>query len=72
MPEALFRTNHGYDPVIRKHSHTKFRPKDSSTMARYFIQKDLFNNYANNSVKIGYQEAVNMTAILGAKQRRDY
>lgn len=72
MPEAVYRTNHGYDPIIRKHSHTKYRAKDSSTINRYFIQRDLFNNYNQSQTKITEVEAVNMTAILGAKQHRNY
>ena len=40
MPEALFRTNHAYDPQIRdKNTHTPDSPKDD-TMIRYYLLKD--------------------------------
>jgi len=67
MPEALFRTNHAYDPIIRKNSVTKFHSKYSDTMIRYLILKDMFNYYSDQQTKITYQEAVNITAILGDK-----
>jgi hypothetical protein len=54
MPDALYRTNHGYDSVIRKHSHTKYRAKDSSTMNRYFIQHDMFESYEKSETKIAF------------------
>ena len=67
MSEALFRTNHAYDPVIQKYSHNKLLSKNSDTMIRYFILKDLFNSYSANSTKITEQEALNVAAILGDK-----
>ncbi len=53
MPNALFRTNHAYDPVIQKNSATKVISKKSDTMIRYMILKDAFNYYADKNVKIG-------------------
>ena len=55
MPEAVFRTNHAYDPIIRKNSYTKSLSKNSDTMIRYFILRDLFNSYSDVKAKIGYQ-----------------
>ena len=46
MRNAVFRTNHAYDPIIRKYSHTKLLSKNSDTMMRYLILKDMFNMYA--------------------------
>lgn len=67
MPETVFRTNHAYDPIIRKHSAHKLISKNDDSMIRYFILKDMFNNYQSWETKIGYQQAVNITAILGDK-----
>lgn len=67
MPNAVFRTNHAYDPIIQKYSHTKFLSKNSDTMLRYFILKDMFNNYYNQSTTITEVEALNITATLGDK-----
>jgi len=72
MTDVVYRTNHGYDEVIRKHSHTKLRAKDSSTMQRYFIQRDMLKNYENSKTQISENEAINMTAIMGAKEHRNY
>jgi hypothetical protein len=72
MPDVVYRTNHGYDETIRKHSHTKLRSRDSSTMARYFIQRDMLKNYETSKTQITEVEAINMTAIMGAKEHRNY
>lgn len=44
MPEAVFRTNHAYDPIIRDNLRTKSKENDDS-MIRYRILKDGFNWY---------------------------
>lgn len=67
MPDVVYRTNHGYDETIRKHSTIKLQSKNSSTIERYFIQRDLLKNYEAKNTKITEKEAVNMTAIMGAK-----
>lgn len=36
-------------------------------MRRYFILRDTFNYYSDKKTKIGFSEAVNITAILGDK-----
>ena len=67
MPNAVFRTNHAYDPTILKYSHTKYLSKTSDTMIRYLILKDMFNSYSDSKVQITEQEALNVTAVLGDK-----
>jgi hypothetical protein len=67
MPDAVFRTNHAYDPIIRKHSHAKFLSKSSDTMIRYMILKDMFNSYNDQKVPITDVQALNVTAVLGDK-----
>jgi hypothetical protein len=71
MPEALFRTNHGYDPVIRKHLVEPMPGIKSDTMIRYFLLKDGFDWYAQNR-KITAEDALNMTAILGDKGSEEF
>ncbi len=52
MPNAVFRTNHAYDPIIQKHSHTRYLSKNSDTMIRYLILKDMFNSYSDQKTQI--------------------
>ncbi len=52
MPNAVFRTNHAYDPIIQKHSHSKLLSKNSDTMIRYMILKDMFNSYSSQNIPI--------------------
>jgi hypothetical protein len=54
MPETVFRTNHAYDPIIRKHSRNRIMNQDDDSMIRYKILKDSFHYYENNGVKIGF------------------
>lgn len=44
MKDAVFRTNHGYDPIINKYRTSHPTSKDS-TFYRYFIIKDSLNFY---------------------------
>lgn len=64
MKDAVFRTNHAYDPTINK-----FRIQGSSeggsSMHRYFIIKDSINVY--KSGQIGELEALNITANVAYK-----
>jgi hypothetical protein len=71
MPEVVFRTNHGYDPTIRKHLVRPMPPINSSTMIRYFLLKDGFSWYGQNK-KITAADALNMTAILGDKGSKEF
>lgn len=66
MPEAVFRTNHAYDPIIVEHLRSKLK-SNSDTMIRYRILKDGFNWYHDNQILMGAEESVNMTAVLGDK-----
>jgi hypothetical protein len=64
MKDAVFRTNHAYDPTINK-----FRigssPEGGSSMHRYFIIKDSINAYQPGV--IGELEALNITANVAHK-----
>lgn len=52
MEEALWRTNHGYDPVIREHFEWSQAPS-SWSMQRYLFIRDALNAYEEQGVKIG-------------------
>jgi hypothetical protein len=44
MPHAVFRTNHGYDPMINKYR-THLPGKNDSTIKRYYVIKNTFLTY---------------------------
>ena len=67
MPDALFRTNHAYDPKILSHRRSPHIPESDDSMIRYKTLKTGFNWYRENSQLMSPTEAVNMTAILGDK-----
>lgn len=66
MPEVVYRTNHGYDPTIRKHMVEPTPYENGSSMSRYAMLRDGFNWYAANR-RINEADALNMTAIPGNK-----
>lgn len=66
MEEAVFRTNHAYDPVINKYR-TFLPSKTTSTMKRYMILKDGFNYYDDRDIQISDKEAINITASVAHK-----
>lgn len=67
MPQAVFRTNHAYDPTIRSHMRMSAIPEDYHSMLRYKVLKNGFNDYKDNSTEISFTEAVNLAAISGDK-----
>lgn len=68
LPEATFRTNHGYDPVIRANYNwpTTFNAFQSSVY-RYFLLSNQFSMYYNEGIAMSVVEAVNTTALIGTK-----
>mmetsp|Transcript_30109 Transcript_30109/g.50348 ORF Transcript_30109/g.50348 Transcript_30109/m.50348 type:complete len:507 (-) Transcript_30109:12-1532(-) len=67
-PEAVYRTNHGYDPYTVEH----FLWENGSSNYNYSIQRyllfpDLFDSYSLANTPISYQEAINITAIVADK-----
>ena len=66
LTEAVWRTNHGYDPTWLS---TAIDPKPGKdTFARYMLLHDTFLLYASQGTgAIGALEAVNLTAIVGDK-----
>jgi hypothetical protein len=66
LPEAVWRTNHGYDPTFLA---TAIEPiPGPDTFARYMLLHDTFVYYASlGNMTIGALQAVNLTAIVGDK-----
>ena len=52
MKNAVFRTNHAYDPIINKYR-TELPQKNESTINRYNVIKDSFLVYEKSSTLIG-------------------
>jgi hypothetical protein len=71
LAEAVWRTNHGYDPVIRQHYMWSQDPHSWSN-ERYMMIHDAILAYEAAGVKIGLKEAVNITAVVGDKGRHPY
>ena len=80
LTEAVFRTNHGYDPVIRENYLWGQSPNDNSiqryalayirecdVMFSYFLISDAFSEYASEGVRVGLLQAVNVTSIVADK-----
>ena len=55
MKEAVWRTNHGYDPVIRAHYEWSQAPS-SWSMQRYMFIHDALVDYEQAGVKIGWYQ----------------
>lgn len=66
MKQALFRTNHAYDPTINKYR-TQLPTQHVSTMQRYFTLKNGIVHYESIGKKINNEEALNITAATAHK-----
>ncbi|EGG14458.1 hypothetical protein DFA_12230 [Cavenderia fasciculata] len=66
IPQAVYRTNHGYDPLIRKYQYQLPGPGDD-TMIRYMLLYNAFEYYQSASIAIDELAAINITSTLGAK-----
>eukprot|EP01027_Heterolobosea_sp_BB2_P016936 GEZU01024037.1.p1 GENE.GEZU01024037.1~~GEZU01024037.1.p1 ORF type:complete len:527 (+),score=161.19 GEZU01024037.1:76-1656(+) len=66
MKEAIWRTNHGYDPVIVDQQ-VAFPSPDDNSMIRYKIIHDGFAYYEEAGIAMSEYDAINITAIVGSK-----
>lgn len=64
MKDAVYRTNHAYDPTINKFRAVK-TAENGSTMRRYMVLKDSVAFYTSG--QIGELEALNITANVAHK-----
>lgn len=71
LPNALWRTNHGYDPIIRQHYLWSQSPS-SWSMIRYMVAHDTILSYQLNGKLIGELQAINITSALGDKGHHPY
>jgi len=65
LKDAVWRTNHGYDPTLLSTA-TYITPLADSEK-RYMLIHDSLVGYENREVLLSYLEAVNVTAIVGDK-----
>jgi len=70
LPEALWRTNHGFDPVFL--STAMYTQPDPDTQNRYMLLHDSFVSYQSQNQLISDYQAVNITAVVGAKGGSTY
>lgn len=70
MKQALFRTNHAYDPKINKYR-TALPSSNTSTIKRYMVLKSGIEYYEAQRVRITEQDAINITAATAHKGGND-
>jgi hypothetical protein len=63
LPDAVWRSNHGVNPVVMKTQEPLF----NNTVFRYNLMHQLFVEYAANNQQIDDVEAVSIVATLGIK-----
>jgi len=63
-PDAVYRTNHGYDSYTLDHY---IEPGYNNSIQRYLLFPTMFDSYEAAGTQITYVEAVNITSILGSK-----
>ena len=66
LEDAVFRTNHGYDNVIRS-KYLWSQAPSSWSMERYTMIHNVLSEYQAAGRKIGLFEAANLTAVVGDK-----
>jgi len=71
LEEALWRTNHGYDPKIRAHYMWRTFHAGQWSAQRYKFAHDAFVYYETEGIKISAVEAMNITSIIGDKGETD-
>jgi hypothetical protein len=59
--EAVYRTNHGYDPYTIQHYMWNETHAMEDSIDRYLAFPEAFDSYAASKTAIGYVEAVNVT-----------
>eukprot|EP00009_Paramoeba_aestuarina_P002976 CAMPEP_0201508122 /NCGR_PEP_ID=MMETSP0161_2-20130828/1571_1 /ASSEMBLY_ACC=CAM_ASM_000251 /TAXON_ID=180227 /ORGANISM="Neoparamoeba aestuarina, Strain SoJaBio B1-5/56/2" /LENGTH=457 /DNA_ID=CAMNT_0047902679 /DNA_START=184 /DNA_END=1560 /DNA_ORIENTATION=+ len=67
LPDALWRTNHPYDPALMNDYLWWGTSAYSSSQQRYMIAHDTILSYEENDVVIDYIQAINLTANVADK-----
>jgi hypothetical protein len=65
--EAVYRTNHGYDPYTIEHYMWNGTGAYQNSIDRYMMFPEIIDDYAAIDKLISLTEAVNMTALVGDK-----
>ena len=65
--DAIFRTNHGYDPYSISHFQWNGTNAMQYSVERYYMFADTFDYYESADVLMDVAEAVNITALVGDK-----
>jgi hypothetical protein len=65
--DAVFRTNHGYDPYTVEHYMWNNTLAYEDSIKRYLAFPEAFDAYKASNTPISHVQAVNITAILGSK-----
>lgn len=63
LPEAVWRTNHGMNPVIMQTQEPLF----NNTIARYNLMHNFFKSYGDAGIQIDDEKAVQIAATLGIR-----
>ena len=66
-PEAVYRTNHGYDPYTVEHYMWNNTGAFDYSIDRYLLFPEMFDEYSSRNTLISVKEAINITAIVGDK-----
>jgi hypothetical protein len=68
MEDAVYRTNHGYDPTIRKtYLWPPGNPEFDDSVLRYFILVDALKHFEEDEDKIDLQDAIYLCRLMGQK-----
>jgi len=65
--EAVYRTNHGYDPVTVEHYMWNNTGAYDNSIERYLMFPEIFDDYTAAQTAISVPQAVNVTALIGEK-----
>lgn len=71
MPDAVWRTNHGYDPEWLSTVAFPLRVGENSVI-RYFLLRDTLKLYEREGVAMNLSHALNISSVLGAKDKGEY
>ena len=67
LPEAVFRSNHGFDPEIVSHFMWNKTEAYADSALRYHLMSKQIAEYEAEGTVIGPAEAVNITSLVGQK-----
>ena len=67
LHEAVWRTNHGYDPAVMKMYQWYGNGAYKNSKDRYNVIHDHIDEYEKNAHLIGAEEAVRITSAVGQK-----